>query len=1006
MAEEKYWFSDHAEWEKSQTQANRVVLSLRSSENEMQSVFIDTPAIIPTGFIYGRDNLERIIDKALKNFPEDIKPKITIHFGKRIGKFPLHGEELEEYVSPMREKYNAEIDFRNDKFSVAEFSIPNLKKNIDCLPGNFQTGNYSRRLRRGMISDEKVILDSKFSEIFYCLDKIKEFQSEKEKIVEDYFLNLGFSGKNLRTRKTRILNKSFSSDWGDTGGFTENLGEFQRRRFLSISGEIKDYASKAQSLISSFGSGNTIIKNSNERKYEIQLNSADFPLAVPGIHFSKNPLNIDDYLNQKMLVIDIEKPLWKHEEEKELIDERKKLVSQFQKNPFDEFLAKRIKDIEEKLVYKKDGIEAKFWEEKYDSKVSRVSLIYSHQGRVKKQYFKINMANHPHPEELGAEVYEFDDEKSLLEGVTSSIQKENPFLLFGHVVAYDTIQLREAARKLKGKKFEIGSGEEEPTRDFVREILQRVKLPGMKVIDTYRLAAIFHQYLQGKTPKGSLKLDSFVNHIFEISGLEKKFEKSVSHEELRELEIKAIQGDAKADKMIDDYAFTDDEVLLDAINLSLPFYLDVALAVKKMIPHVSIHEILFSPRTTIELARQKHFEKNRNEMLFGYSAKEREDTLQIFKKRMNTYRRERLQEWAGVNTSPVLGEHENVAQIYLPIEEWLKEFFSKGFPEWGGFFENIGKFNQRQQFGALQYPKSFLNQTFMPDYYAARREGDIAESMICNAGLDKSSAERIILNFSRFLQSSKNEKGKELTDAYYAAYDNLKNMYRSLYVSLKGQLGTKIRASIRAAPRDRDENQTLFEFANLFDRENGDLISLRESIDDKNSFIFEYANSIEDEGKRKNFLQNTKRYSSVYKTLDETKAKIIEKLKQSEFESPDGLSLENLVDINNQHQRAMKSRNKFIAMYNFYPEQMKDSWKEKYKELSAFLKSKSLQVLYYRSDYLFVKSLDGKVLGEEDFAGSNVKFIRYLPEFITPKKVPEFPTEDRILFERFESAYD
>ena len=198
--------------------------------------------------------------------------------------------------------------------------------------------------------------------------------------------------------------------------------------------------------------------------------------------------------------------------------------------------------------------------------------------------------------------------------------------------------------------------------------------------------------------------------------------------------------------------------------------------IKDILPFSTLSEIAFSTNCMNKLHEFNHFKKNGNLPYYGYASKERQDKLQIFKKRFASKKSELLN-WAGFKKT-IKREHENVQEFYLPLENWTREIAFKINPELEiGYNET--KNNKQEHFAFLQYLKSYMKEIFA-DYYFVRRDEKIYQFTKNFLGMDNNVLNE---NFNRI----KNSFGEEKLNKIISSFRYLKNHFRSIYVSLDGK---------------------------------------------------------------------------------------------------------------------------------------------------------------------------------------------------------------------------
>ncbi len=183
----------------------------------------------------------------------------------------------------------------------------------------------------------------------------------------------------------------------------------------------------------------------------------------------------------------------------------------------------------------------------------------------------------------------------------------------------------------------------------------------------------------------------------------------------------------------------------------------------------------------------------------------------------------------------------------------------------------------------------------------------------------------------------------------------MKDKFRSFYISLKTKdkkASRKIKNHIRKGSTRREDNQLAFNFIDLFEKENSDIIKLYNLLSDLES-------SLEDTSKEK-----LDKFKSQFERLMEIKNQIVSIFAQSEYSNiTDKISAENLVFLFNQYMRAMHSKDVFNAVYHINPEgqfSFRTLIDNAYKTIGEWVNGKNLYVIGAKGDYLFIKDKDGK----------------------------------------------
>lgn len=686
-----------------------------------------------------------------------------------------------------------------------------------------------------------------------------------------------------------------------------------------------------------------ILNNKLEKLFEEnkELESKD----LSGINFGEF-LSEKELKNLPYVVIDIEKPLWKKDFEKRDLRWRENFLKaekkyfklskieqeiKVQKDKHEQ-RQRIIKNLEEKLTVEIEGVgKVKLYDENFNSEVSYVGTIWGKGKNKKKEMYVIDSNNEiVRKRYKGFKILKFKDEKELISGFLDSLHKRNPIISYGHNQVYDITQLRFGAEDNK-LIYDPAVKEIKPRRDFVRSFLQRLR-EDMIYLDTLWLSRIFYPYLNQKRFDTSHKLAD----VAQFLGID--FSKSQTHEELRFTELKRLVGETKEirKKAIDEmlfYSCGDLDVTHEIVNKIN--FLPLISKIKEILPFSTFSEIAFSTNSMNKLHEFNHFKKNGNLPYYGYASKERQDKLQIFKKRFASKKKELLN-WTGFKKANS-GEYENVQEFYLPLEDWTKEIAFKVNSELENHY-NETKNNAQEHFAFLQYLKSYMKEIFA-DYYFVRRDEKIYQFTKNFIGMDNHALNE---NFNKI----RNNFGEEKLNNIIGSFRYLKNHFRSIYVSLDG----RDRAILRPALEFNQGKLFESDFPRIM-KNDSDLFLLR-----KNS-----------ESIRKNLSQaNTKNLDSFLGNFETFEGYL--------NSSANGFSnSQDLIYSYIYLDRFSSGKKKFFSVYGVSVNELTEKIKTGYKNLFEEMKQKNLKFLDNVGDYIFVQ-------GEGEL-NSAVK-IRELEKFV------------------------
>ncbi|MBR9705708.1 hypothetical protein GOV14_01610 [Candidatus Pacearchaeota archaeon] len=635
-------------------------------------------------------------------------------------------------------------------------------------------------------------------------------------------------------------------------------------------------------------------------------------------------LGENDIRNMPWLYFDIEKPLFKSEKEKVYLKARKKLLKLDKKledsDGKHEKRLKTIKTLEERLTVDIEDVgKVKLWEDIADSKVSSIATIWKNcdgkQGEVKEVYIWDPNMEYKKKEIQGYKVLSFETEKELIAAFNKNMQERKPVLCSGHNEVYDITQVREAAKTNK-ETFHPAVEDINPKRDFVRSFFQRLK-QDLIYIDTLWLNAIFYPWLRQKSLGSSLKLASVAN----FHGID--FTKSLTHAQLRTVELQRFLGrtkeirDRAADRIFD-YVCSDVEPVRDIIEKG-PF-LRLLEKMKTVIPYCTLTELAFHTNCVNKLHDKEHYDRSHNQRYWKYKQKMRENEVQIFKKRFPQLKT-KMMKWAGLETRTKKGEHENVYQLYLPFEEWIRE---SSFIRFKGFKTLYKHLEEDEKIPYLQYLKN-LQREVLVDYYFARRESKIFREQ----SIDTTKFEGL-----------EDMVDKEKLDSLYGSFNFLKNHFRSIYMALEGK-GRHI-----LLPKRRQKKAGQLQ---LFDGEvpgymlhDLDLYLLRNNCD----AVYQKLNK---HGKRNltSFLKNFDKFEDLL-------SEVANDINDLDID----MNSKRFVFLYNQWQRKKKTENRFYARYKQSVSSMTSLISKSYERLSQELEKHDAEIIDHKGDYIFVKAKD------------------------------------------------
>jgi len=947
------WFVTYLGYEQKQKAPRELIVSFRSlnlGNPKIADIYTNYPLLLSTYNLYSKTELESLLYRI---------SHIPMRFRKVYLPINNHKIDIEAYYPYLKERYGVKIEINPEKecdFFVVQISLPNDPKLINQLPSTkisgFQTEGLATPVKRELnILNRKVTLDERLEEIFIKKDEISNAETEitylinklpdeKKHLIRRDLFRFFLTYPEFKKEDILILAR--------TNGFyhlTRYLTNNNPERILDLEKIVVSGIDDIKTLVKEIDKDNSVIPDEEFYIYKIHLQysseneSTINPLGVKGISFDEHLF--DELSKQIISYVDIEKPLWKREHEKILLNRRKSLLElkksqKYNSQEKQERINKLIREIEEKLMYNLNGQKIPIYEEKYDAKVTNLTLLAKKEdGSLVRQYHKISYNPGVVPDILGYEIFIHDSEAMLLNEFYYQLVKLKPFELSNHNIPYDLIQLREAFLQCKlGKKFSLSTEAKNPRRDIVRKTYQRVKSPGQEIWDTYRLTFNAFPYLKSKFSDGSHKLEDSTRFIRALRKIDRDFKKIATHEELRDLVLSAMQENKTAELELDYYTIADvEEPLRDIAEYEL--FSDIVFKIKRFMPHVPVTDIMFSPTVMEELHKTLHFKKYHNERYSGRIGKIRRDEKEIFDKRYNVLKTKLLKQ----NKVNLLHprKEKNVIQAYIPVELWMSNFLISIFPLWESYFKSLSE-NPIEKVTMLQPPKYFLKDLLI-DYYFYTREKILYKEGLVKINLDKEDTKKLFFNLEQRIISS----GKDKLNSYELSFYNLRDHYRSIYKKLP----THVRKAIRIKPwhlyLEREESQSEFPGLgfDLFMHDNLDLVKVK-------NFPLTMMKQLNDET-----LTLFKRFNSTFDTLMEISYKL------ESFIDRETLKLfkerRNFPYLLNLRRKIVARMKNFKLFYGQSVDDFDSAFNKAFLNLADELHTNNIRVLDLQGDYLFIK---------------------------------------------------
>lgn len=513
-------------------------------------------------------------------------------------------------------------------------------------------------------------------------------------------------------------------------------------------------------------------------------------------------LSEDEFRRLPYVIIDIEKPLWKKEDEKTWLKRRKILLKSIKKEKSQERIERinsLIGRLEDKLTTNIEGVgEAKLFDDSLRADISFVTPIWvDDAGDVEKEIYILDPRGECLIDEYnGYKLRKFRTERDLVSSLTSKFHEKSPVISVGHNQVYDYTQLRFAADSHKDI-FDPSVEGHEPKRDFVRSFTQRLR-EDLVYLDTMWFSSICFPFLRQKRHGDSLRLESVANFL----GIE--FKKSLTHEQLREVEARRLAGQTEEirKKALEEmliYSSTDVEVTAQ-IKDKLPFA-QILTQLKRVFPFSTYSKLAFSPNSAAEQNEYAYFRKRGCLPYTGFFSKERLDETTFSSDLTKKWKKEQL------SSNKIFrarrGKYENVAELYLPLEDWMFRFAvmitGRNLAE---SYVELSK-DPVQKMAILQYVKSVLKSPFT-DYFITRRYEQNALQ----------SADKL---------ESKCGVSDEVTSRLTASYRKIERGISSLLPDIKGEkrkliepISGPVQETLFALRQDRDLDCLCSQLATLY----------------------------------------------------------------------------------------------------------------------------------------------------------------------------------------------
>jgi hypothetical protein len=678
-----------------------------------------------------------------------------------------------------------------------------------------------------------------------------------------------------------------------------------------------------------------------------------------------NSEELEKLASESYWYMDIEKPMWKTDEEKEWLDELNKLFKlekkyvkkkelNFEEEQEHENRLIKISDLEKRLTVNVDGVgEIKLYEDEFDAKISFVTTISRDKDDKQiKELFILDPKNEIRQEEYNNyKILKFNSEKELVSSIIEKIHERNPIIFFGQNQVYDLTQTRFAADSFD-LVFDPGVKSVKIVRDFVKKFFQRLRQRPI-IVDSLWWNTIINLYLQQRKLGTSFKLEALAKHhgVSHNGGL---FKKSLTHEQLRYVELRRLAGQTeeirqKAIEDLLDYTTADLDTtkgILDKMSV-FPFL----ARMKQILPYCTLSEIAFSISCMNKYWEAKHFKKYGNLPYYGYFDKERIDEESFFVKKFSGFKNKRLKQTAGF--SKIKGLHENVDEYYFSLEEALSDLIFSIEPKfqetylWAKQEAEKDKEGERKGkdvlFGFLNYLRGFAKEIFVD--YASLKEEDV---------IYRKSFLALVNNFEK--PEKLQEKISELEKMI-----NRDNNLKSLTNSMKGSFRYLLDyfESINSSLDKEHRKMIRPTHSNTLGEDLGIPEIIKQNKINKDIRLY-FLKDLNDNFK-KELNEKSQRllrgYESNFAVFEETTANLGRVLNEANF-LPQNLDSFDFIYTYLYFDRIRKKSRVFTRKYSTDWRQFRHDIQKTYEALGQNLKDK--EIVDYNRDYIFIKRQEGQ----------------------------------------------
>ena len=751
-------------------------------------------------------------------------------------------------------------------------------------------------------------------------------------------------------------------------------------------------------------------------------------------------LTPEEFLQQVICYLDIEKTFYKTDEEEELLARRNELLEEWReasrlKTPARRD-AKQIaieaqkREIEEKLTVLIDGEPVRLWEERYHDRITDYTLIYEMPdgAEIKECHTLRQFSDKERQAKIEKEgMKEFtvlfhDSRKKLMDKVVQDMQERNIVFILAHNLGYDIPESLREAKEVKSAAWELFVSNILPRIDAARgakgskkKIFVRMKKL-VEFLDTFRMATGMAPFLKSSMPKGTHKLadvadfydyepdefpdaeaerDDAAEHTesgAETEKAKRHFKKTHDAQELRADAIRHMRGDEDAAWRLLSYAL-DDVPPLQAILKNGDFMRLTTKLQRHLLPFCSLTEIAFSPNIIKKIYDYQHWDRNHNKKSQLRGQKRAQEHAKDFE---NLYipLKHNLMRDAGIDYEHCTpGEYKKVWQCYMPQEWWASEAIFHKYPQWRNFFNDLKNEQPLHQVALLRYARMFFKQ-YLQDHFGYTRELSNFEANKRRLGVNQAELEDLMVQYwaaidpehvkQYGLRPRTSDTLEKLANQYDRTFDRLVNLLIACRLSFRRLVP---RAS-RAKPIDLDKTGLLFGNEieqSYFELNHPQMVLLRR----KQGIIKQKLNK----GQAK-LLESYKKCYDRFMEITNERAEIIKKhRKEWESEQEDvpahfEIKPEDVVYTAQQYRRLLKLERSFFAKYGLPPEQesptgeehekasLTSCLKEAYQNLAEELKE--CNIIELRGDYIF--------LDQKPKEGSMLVPIRKIDDFVHQEK--------------------